>query len=83
MIDSFWSGLLMGSVHSGAPLLYATLAEIVDERAGIVNLGLEGVMLMGAVVGFAIDGPNRERDRRSFWPRRSPGGLFNLFFGFS
>ena len=38
----------------GTPLLYATLAELVSERAGIVNLGLEGVMLVGAVTGFAV-----------------------------
>jgi len=44
--------LLAGSVLSGTPLLYATLAELLGERAGVVNLGLEGVMLVGAVVGF-------------------------------
>ena len=52
MIGSFLSGLLSGSIHSGTPLLYATLGEVVEERAGIINLGLEGVMLMGAAVGF-------------------------------
>jgi ABC-type uncharacterized transport system permease subunit len=44
--------LLSGAVLSGTPLLYATLAELIGERAGIVNLGLEGVMLVGAVVAF-------------------------------
>ena len=44
--------LLSGAMLSGTPLLYATLAELIGERAGVVNLGLEGVMLMGAVVGF-------------------------------
>jgi ABC-type uncharacterized transport system permease subunit len=34
-------------------VLYATFAEIVGRRAGIVNLGIEGVMLIGAVCGFA------------------------------
>jgi len=34
-------------------VLYATFGEIVGQRAGIVNLGIEGVMLIGAVVGFA------------------------------
>jgi simple sugar transport system permease protein len=35
-------------------VLYATFGEIVGQRAGIVNLGIEGVMLIGAVVGFAV-----------------------------
>ena len=45
--------LLSGAILSGTPLLYATLAEIIGERAGVVNLGVEGVMLMGAVAAFA------------------------------
>lgn len=52
MIATFVRSLLTGAVVSGTPLLYATLAEVIGERAGVVNLGLEGVMLMGAVVGF-------------------------------
>jgi general nucleoside transport system permease protein len=35
-------------------VLYATLGEIVDQRTGIVNLGIEGVMLVGAAAGFAV-----------------------------
>lgn len=53
MIGSFFAGLLSGSIAAGTPLLYATLGEVIAERAGIINLGLEGVMLMGAVVGFS------------------------------
>jgi ABC-type uncharacterized transport system permease subunit len=45
--------VLASSIASGTSLLYATLGEIVGERAGIVNLGLEGIMLIGAAVGFA------------------------------
>jgi ABC-type uncharacterized transport system permease subunit len=45
--------LLSGAILSGTPLLYATLSEVIGERAGIINLGLEGIMLIGAVVGFA------------------------------
>ena len=52
MIATFARSLVTGAVVSGTPLLYATLAEVIGERAGIVNLGLEGVMLIGAVVGF-------------------------------
>ncbi|HHU07953.1 MAG TPA: hypothetical protein GXZ59_06375 [Clostridiaceae bacterium] len=33
-------------------ILYAAIGEIISERAGVMNLGIEGVMLMGAVSGF-------------------------------
>jgi simple sugar transport system permease protein len=47
-------GLVVSAIMSGTSLLYATLGEIVGERAGIVNLGLEGIMLVGAAAGFAV-----------------------------
>ncbi|HXW19713.1 MAG TPA: ABC transporter permease [Roseiarcus sp.] len=46
--------VLASAMRSGASLLYATLGELVGERAGIVNLGLEGLMLIGASTGFAF-----------------------------
>lgn len=53
MSTPFVESVLAGAILSGTPILYATLGEVVEERSGVVNLGLEGVMLMGAVVGFA------------------------------
>jgi ABC-type uncharacterized transport system permease subunit len=47
------AGVLVSSITSGTSLLYATVGEIVGERAGVVNLGLEGIMLIGAATGFA------------------------------
>jgi len=81
MIESIISGLLVGSIHSGTPLLYATLAEVIDERAGIINLGLEGVMLMGAVVGFATT-VHTGNAALGVLAAGLAGGLFNLLFGF-
>ena len=40
------------AVVAGTPLLYAILGELITEKAGQLNLGVEGMMLMGAVVGF-------------------------------
>lgn len=48
------AGVLSGAIFSGTSLLYATLGELINERAGIVNLGLEGVLLAGASAGFAV-----------------------------
>jgi simple sugar transport system permease protein len=53
MSTPFAVAVLSSSVLSGTSLLYATFGELVGERAGIVNLGLEGIMLIGASVGFA------------------------------
>ena len=44
--------LLAAAVQSGTPILYATLGEILTERSGILNLGVEGIMLMGAFAAF-------------------------------
>jgi general nucleoside transport system permease protein len=54
MSTSFAAAVISSSIVSGTSLLYATLGELVGERAGIVNLGLEGTMLIGASVGFAV-----------------------------
>jgi general nucleoside transport system permease protein len=45
---------LSAAIVAGTPLLFATLGEIVIERSGNLNLGVEGMMLMGAVIGFMI-----------------------------
>ncbi len=43
---------LAAAVQAGTPLLFATLGEIITERSGHLNLGVEGLMLLGAVFGF-------------------------------
>jgi ABC-type uncharacterized transport system permease subunit len=45
--------ILFGSLVSGSPLLFATIGEIFSERSGVLNLGIEGMMLVGAMSGFA------------------------------
>jgi general nucleoside transport system permease protein len=46
--------VLTGAVRSGASILYSVLGETVSEKAGIVILGTEGCMLMGACTGFIV-----------------------------
>jgi ABC-type uncharacterized transport system permease subunit len=44
--------ILNAAIVSAAPILYAAIGEIFAERSGVLNLGVEGMMLIGAVTGF-------------------------------
>ncbi|MDP8204587.1 MAG: ABC transporter permease [Candidatus Tenebribacter mawsonii] len=46
--------ILYAAIASGTIILYATIGEIITERSGILNLGVEGIMLMGAFFGFYL-----------------------------
>jgi simple sugar transport system permease protein len=46
--------LLAATLAMGTSLTYATLGEVFTEKSGVLNLGLEGTMLMGALSGFAV-----------------------------
>lgn len=46
------SSFLAACIVAGTPLLFGTVGEIITERVGCTNLGVEGMMLMGAVMGF-------------------------------
>ncbi len=46
--------ILSIAIVAGTSLVFATLGEIITERAGILNLGVEGIMIMGAVSAFAV-----------------------------
>jgi len=46
--------ILQAGVASGTVLLFATLGEVLAERSGVLNLGVEGMMLIGAMTGFSV-----------------------------
>src|ERR1700721_1453931 len=50
--EPFLVSLLFGAVTAGLPLLLAGLGEQISEKAGVLNIGLEGMMLVGAYTGF-------------------------------
>lgn len=45
---------LIAAISAGTPLLFATIGEIYCEKAGHLNLGVEGMMYMGAIIGFLV-----------------------------
>ncbi len=44
--------ILVATIAAGTPLVYAALGELVTEKSGVLNLGVEGMMLVGAISGF-------------------------------
>jgi general nucleoside transport system permease protein len=46
--------LIASLMAASVPILLAALGELVVEKAGVLNLGVEGMMIMGAIVGFMI-----------------------------
>jgi simple sugar transport system permease protein len=51
---AFVSGLIGAMMRMATPIIFATLGEILAERSGVLNLGIEGIMLMGAMTGFLV-----------------------------
>jgi simple sugar transport system permease protein len=53
LTPTFVVSVLTAAVAAGTAILYACLGELITERAGVLNLGIEGIMLMGALAGVA------------------------------
>lgn len=74
-------GILSSAIFSGTSLLYTTLGEIINQRSGIVNLGLEGVMLVSASAGFAVTAIS-DNPYLGMFVSVIAGGLMNMILGF-
>lgn len=48
------SNIFYAMVRCGTPLLLVALGELICEKSGVLNLGQEGMMLFGAVIGFIV-----------------------------
>jgi general nucleoside transport system permease protein len=73
---AFMINLLSAGIRLAAPLLMAGLGEIITERSGILNIGIEGIMLMGAL--FAVFGADISGNA---WAGAGASILAGAFFG--
>ncbi|MBO6815314.1 MAG: ABC transporter permease [Rhizobiaceae bacterium] len=76
-----FEAILLSIVTSATPLLIAALGELVTERSGVLNLGVEGMMIMGAVSGFAF-GIMTGNPYLGMLGAIVTGALFSLVFAF-
>ncbi|KTQ95230.1 hypothetical protein NS226_11725 [Aureimonas ureilytica] len=54
MNEALIVAIIVAVVTSATPILIAALGELVVEKSGVLNLGVEGMMLIGAVTGFIV-----------------------------
>lgn len=80
LVFGFLQGVLSGAIRSGTSIFYAALGEVIVERAGIVNLGLEGCMLVGACAGF-VTASRTGSPYLGVLVAALAGGAFNLLLG--
>lgn len=83
-MTTFWlviKGVLTGAVGPGISVMYATYGEVITERSGKINLGVEGAMLMGACFAF-IAAAETQSEAIGVLAGGLAGGSLSLFFAF-
>ncbi len=73
--------ILITIATAATPLLIASIGELVVERSGVLNLGVEGMMVMGAVTGFGV-ALTTGSPWLGFLAAIAVGALFSLLFAF-
>ncbi len=74
--------ILAGTVAAATPLIFAGLGELVAERTGVINLGVEGMMLVGAIAGFAFASQYDASVLSALFMGGLAGSLMALIFAF-
>lgn len=78
---SLTASLIASTLNAGTPLLIAAVGIVVHEKSGVLNLGIEGLMLMGAVVGFGTTLATGSIEL-GFLAGMAVGALLGLLFAF-
>ena len=53
-MDHLLIPFLNGTLVAATPLIFAAIGELITERSGVMNLGIEGMMLIGAATAFGV-----------------------------
>jgi|TARA_R100000789_G_scaffold66334_2_gene62591 simple sugar transport system permease protein len=72
--------VLSAAIRMSMPIIIAAMGELVSQKSGVINLGLEGVMLMGCFVGFYATYTTGSHLQGIMWAIGA-GILMNLIFG--
>jgi simple sugar transport system permease protein len=75
------TNLIFTAVRSGTIILFPTIGEIFTERSGVMNLGIEGMMIIGAFVGFVVTYTTKN-PYFGFFAGMLAGGLASLIHAF-
>ena len=78
---AFFATLIAASFRIATPILFAALGEAVAESAGILNIGIEGMMVGGAVTGFLVSF-STGNPWLGFAAAFIAGGMAGLLFGY-
>ena len=54
MNEGLFINIIIGITIASAPLIFAAIGELLVERSGVLNLGVEGMMIVGALMGFVV-----------------------------
>lgn len=76
------TAILAGTIAAATPLIFAGLGELVAERTGVINLGVEGMMLVGAIAGFAFAAQYEASVASALFVGAIAGMLMALIFAF-
>lgn len=78
---AFLATLVAASIRIATPILFAALGEAVSESAGVLNVGIEGMMVLGAVTGFLVSYAADDQ-WLGFAAALMAGALAGLLFGY-